>query len=488
MMNATQAARSALHSPHALAAQPAEPIALAQQLELAFRFVAQHVVSLPDPYACCVLFFTITADQLPVTSFSIRRVTAHAAWREGATRVRQWAWAHQASGVELRIDWACGIQPAANHPGTPRPTDPARTWAVADDELEHTELLTALGHSTSRNLAEVQSLIDPIHVTTHARWQLLLEGVYIDQFGALTALPRPRMSPQHLRQGPAGTMLHRATQQLIAQRQTEDGSWAEAGTLIDHLGITYALLLAQQHTAKEQAKGDICALACHRAVAYLIEQMRRWSLHDYASEQLHALSLLVLVRYTTQFPGAAGSKAVSGLITMLHQQLAGAAQLPTGNAAPWALMGVEALRQQRAQQAPTGDVLPADTAQRSYDGKWLHASWHQLRQIADDGGRPALVAEPWIAAAVLECSLRPGQPQFMSDTVQAQFLSNMQTLFRACYQRIVWPEVALFQAGPARKQAAFFSPRSGNALVNDCRVASQLLITICAAINFSKAN
>ena len=109
----------------------------------------------------------------------------------------------------------------------------------------------------------------------------------------------------------------------------------------------------------------------------------------------------------------------------------------------------------------------------------------ELRQIADDGGRPATLSEPWITAAVMECSLRQGQPQFASETLQAQFQSNMQTLFRACYQRIVWPEVALFQADETRKRAAFFSPRTGNSLVSDCRVASQLLITICASINFS---
>ena len=143
MMNATPARQPATRASQALHAQPAEPIALAQQLDLAFRFVAQHVVSLPEPYACCVLFFTVTADHLPVTSFSVRRVTVHAAWREGATRVRQWAWAHSANSVELRVDWACGIQPAASTSLPARNSDPTRTWAVADDELECTELLTA---------------------------------------------------------------------------------------------------------------------------------------------------------------------------------------------------------------------------------------------------------------------------------------------------------------------------------------------------------
>lgn len=484
MMNATPARQPATRASQALHAQPAEPIALAQQLDLAFRFVAQHVVSLPEPYACCVLFFTVTADHLPVTSFSVRRVTVHAAWREGATRVRQWAWAHSANSVELRVDWACGIQPAASTSLPARNSDPTRTWAVADDELECTELLTALGKRTALDLTSVQHLSDPVPAITHARWQLLLEGVYIDALGELTALPRPRMSPQHLRSGPAAPMLHRATQALITQRQTDEGSWSEAGTLLDHLGITYALLLAQSHTQHEQRKGDPAALACHRAVAYLIEQMRRWSLHDYASELLHALCLMVLVRYTTQFPGAAASSTVSGLMTLLSQQLAAQAPGQHGDAPPWAQLAMEALRQRQQQAAPQ-ELLDATSPQRSYDGKWLHASWSQLRQIADDGGRPATLSEPWITAAVMECSLRQGQPQFASETLQAQFQSNMQTLFRACYQRIVWPEVALFQADETRKRAAFFSPRTGNSLVSDCRVASQLLITICASINFS---
>ncbi len=491
MMNASLFSRTAPTAAATMAADDhralrAEPVDLAQQLDLAFRFVAQHVVSLPDPYACCVLFFTVAAEALPVSSFSIRRVTLHAAWREGATRVRQWAWAHNASGVELRIDWACGIQPVTPQQSQLRTADPTRTWALADDELEYTELLTALGKNTSRNLAEVQSLCDPVPVTTHARWQLLLEGVYIDQQGELTALPRPRLSPSHLRHGPAGPMLYRATQQLLAQHQSDDGSWPEAGTLLDHLGITYALLLAHKNTQMESLKDDAGTRACHRAIAYLIEQMRRWSLHDYASEMLHAMSLIVLVRYTEQFPGAIASSTVSNLITLLSQQLGGVSPALPGDTPPWGGLSLEALRQRQQQSAPD-ELLPSQGSNRSYDGKWLHASWPQLRLIADDGGRPSPAAQPWTAVAVMECALRQGQPQFMSDGIQAQFKANMQTLFRACYQRIVWPEVALFQASNHRKQAAFFSPRSSNALVSDCRIASQLLITINAAMHFASA-
>ena len=473
-------------SPNERREPQADPIDLAQQLDLAFRFVAQHVVSLPDPYACCVLFFTVAAEELPVTSFSIRRVTVHAAWREGATRVRQWAWAHNVNEAELRIDWACGIQPASAPSGPLRAADPARTWALADDELEDTELLTALGNNTSRNLANVQSLCDPVHATTHARWQLLLEGVYIDPQGELTALPRPRLSPIHLRDGPAGPMLYRATQQLIAQHQSDDGSWPEAGTLLDHLGITYALLLARKNIYPKPHKDDPSTLACHRAIAYLVEQMRRWSLHDYASEMLHAMSLIVLLRYTELFPGANASSTVSNLMTLLSQQLGGVSPALPGDTPPWGGLGLEALRL-RQQPSVFGELPSQPRPGYSHDGKWLHASWPQLRLIADDGGRPSPAAEPWTAIAVMECALRKRQPQFMSESLQSQFKANMQTLFRACYQRIVWPEIALFQASGYRKQAAFFSPRSGNALVSDCRIASQLLITISAAMHFAGA-
>ncbi len=464
----------------------AESIDLAQQLDLAFRFVAQHVVSLPDPYACCVLFFTVAAEDLPVTSFSIRRVTVHAAWREGATRVRQWTWAHNASGVELRIDWACGIQPATTAMGQLRSTDPTRTWALADDELEDTELLTVLGTNTSRTLAGVQSLSDLVHGATHARWQLLLEGVYLDQHGELTALPRPRLSPVHLRNGSAGPMLYRSTKQLIAQRQSEDGSWPEAGTLLDHLGIAYALLLAHKSSPAEPSQDELSALACHRCIVYLIEQMRRWSLHDYASEMLHAMSLIVLLRYTELFPGANACSTVRNLITLLAQQLGGVSPALPGDTPPWGRLGLKALRL-RQQQSPFDGSPQPPAASGSDDGKWLHASWQQLRLIADDGGRPSPAASPWTAIAVMECTRHANQPQFMSEGMQAEFKANMQTLFRACYQRIVWPEVALLQAGGYRRQAAFFSPRSGNALVNDCRIASQLLITISAAMHFAAA-
>ncbi|MEG0923218.1 MAG: hypothetical protein RSG22_17655, partial [Comamonas sp.] len=308
-MNASPTSRSALQAQHrygkAPPPPPVLPIELSQQLDLAFRFVAQHAVSLPDPFACCVLFFTMTSEKLPVTSFSIRRVTIHAAWREGATRVRQWAWANNASQVELRIDWACGIKPIAANASPVGAGDSNRTWALADDELDQAKLLSALGHSTSRNLADMNTLSEPVTSITHARWQLLLEGVYIDPHGSTTALPRPRLSPSHLRSSSAGPTLYRATQQLIAQNQGDDGSWPEATSLLDHLGITYALLLAQQHTPQENAAHLPTAHTSHRAIVYLVEQMQRWSLYDDGSEELQSLSLLVLMRYIRNFPGVA---------------------------------------------------------------------------------------------------------------------------------------------------------------------------------------
>ena len=486
IMNASLSNRSALQAqhPYGTTAPPVLPVELSQQLDLAFRFVAQHAVSLPDPFACCVLFFTMTSEKLPVTSFSIRRVTIHAAWREGATRVRQWAWANNAEHVELRVDWACGIKPIAANASPTGANDSSRTWALADDELEQAKLLNALGHSTSRNLADMDSLSEPVTSSTHARWQLLLEGVYIDPHGSTTALPRPRLSPTHLRNSPAGPTLYRAAQQLIAQRQSDDGSWPEASSLLDHLGITYALLLAQQHTPRDGTPPQPTAHASHRAIVYMIEQMRRWSLYDDGSEELQSLSLLVLMRYIGNFPGAGNAAPIKNLVAKLSQQLRTAAARPAADQTPWAQLAMDAVRQ--SQPSTTQDTLvPAAGNHPSYEGKWLLAAWQQLRLVTDDGGRPAPQNQPWISAAVLECSLRDGLPRFSSDATHTQFHSGMQALFRACYQRIVWPEMALFQSTTLRKQAAFFSPRTGNTLVSDCRLASQLLITISASINFS---
>lgn len=93
--------------------------------------------------------------------------------------------------------------------------------------------------------------------------------------------------------------------------------------------------------------------------------------------------------------------------------------------------------------------------------------------------------EPWVSAALMECSLQHGKPMFSSHAQRSQFLSGMQTLFKSCYQRMVLPKLPHSQASRMRNASAWPSAGSRHTPVTDCRVASQLLITISAAVNFS---
>ena len=84
---------------------------LSQQLANGLEYLARHMVLLPEPYPGCILFFTVSAENKVASVFHVRATTLEAAWREGATRVRQWAWARKRDEVDLRIDWAQDITP-----------------------------------------------------------------------------------------------------------------------------------------------------------------------------------------------------------------------------------------------------------------------------------------------------------------------------------------------------------------------------------------
>ena len=86
----------------------------------------------------------------------------------------------------------------------------------------------------------------------------------------------------------------------------------------------------------------------------------------------------------------------------------------------------------------------------------------------------------WVSAALMECSLQHGKPLFASHAQRSQFFSGMQSLFKTCYQRMVWPKLPHTQASRQR-----WSSGALQAPVTDCRVASQLLITISAAVSFA---
>ena len=119
--------------------EPLVPLSL--QLSSSLQHLKQRITPLAEPYSCCVLFFTVTAEGAQECVFFVRRATLEAAWREGTTRVRQWAWMRQLSAVELRIDWPTEIVSIGERIPPLCQWGPASNWALADDGLEHAEFL-----------------------------------------------------------------------------------------------------------------------------------------------------------------------------------------------------------------------------------------------------------------------------------------------------------------------------------------------------------
>lgn len=450
---------------------------LAHQLNLAARFVAQQAVHLPQPYEGCLMLFTMTAQHLPVTSFSTQQASIQDAWLEGAARIRQWAWAYNATGVELRIDWATAVLPQPGHDPQQALADLRQSWSLAGNAQERTDMLAMLSQRVTRALTRLEQLSDPVEINDNSRWQLVLEGLHINPLGEMRTLPRHHPSATRLSHSGAAPAIYQATQELLAQSQSEDGSWPEASTLIDHLGITYALLLTQRQTGPSAAS----SMTIHRAIAYQAEQMHRWSLHECGSDLLKGLSLMVLVQYIHLYPGAACATPLRDLIGLLSQQLHGKTAIDAESSPPWAQLALQSL-QQNGHSQPAA----AKNAQAATDSHWLQVAWQPLQQLALDRAHAGQQrSEPWVAAALMECSLQRGSLSFSNQALRNQFFSGMQLLFKTCYQRMVWPEVTRLQLSRQRKTAGFISPRSQNAPVTDCRVASQLLITLSAAVNFS---
>lgn len=168
-------------------------ITLSQQLSAGLRHLEQHITLLPEPYACCILFFTVSAPGEDACVFFVRRVTLEAAWREGSTRVRQWAWVRKLNAVELRIDWPQEILVITGPLPPPVQGSRASAWALADDDLEHAELISPrdLPHASQALLdIQLKNWVAPGDSPAVAPVNLLLrlQGLDICSNGVQTAL------------------------------------------------------------------------------------------------------------------------------------------------------------------------------------------------------------------------------------------------------------------------------------------------------------
>lgn len=224
-------------------------LVLFQQLSRGLEHLERHLVLLPEPYPGCVLFFTVAAQDQLASVFYVRGTNLETAWREGSTRVRQWAWARKQSAVELRIDWVQDIVALKADDFLTHPLDPNKSWALADAELEQAELL--LQHLP--NSADKTSLHTRLQLhrdLLHGSFSLLLslQGIYIQGKEVEIAVPRLAHRPWHLPSYLAAVSAPlRSTLNLLLHRQQADGSWPGVQQVSDHLGVTYTLLQIQLH-------------------------------------------------------------------------------------------------------------------------------------------------------------------------------------------------------------------------------------------------
>lgn len=459
---------------------------LSQQLAKGWEYLAQNVVLLPGPYPGCILFFTVAAENKAASVFYVRATTLESAWREGATRVRQWAWARQRDDVELRIDWVQDITPLKT--GSPPPGEvQAGALALADAGLERAELWprpradpppptpcpTGAGDG-----GVAAPLLSPACLLLHLR------GIFIS--GAQPALPVPRTAmpppPQGLQAWTHEVPVPAAVD-LLLERQRDDGGWPGADAACDHLGVTYALLQAQRHAGSP-------ALA--QAIARALDHLDRHGARLPPGSLARAMALLVLARHAghTGKPGpAAGFHARAQILQRMDQQAdsllswAGARHPAPGTPEhlelAWAELALHAYVHQRCGT----EEAPALRAARSAlpPGMGLPAAFidaalqdHPLAADAGPGVRWIGLALAESIALDMDLYVQPAQ------TLQ-QWRSNLQRHLQSLRWHPVWPEQALHLPPPQRRQAAFMEAGSGQVLSDPCETA-RLLLTRLAGL------
>lgn len=479
---------------------------LSQQLANGLEYLARHMVLLPEPYPGCILFFTVAAENKPASVFHVRATTLEAAWREGATRVRQWAWARKRDEVDLRIDWAQDITPLKA--GSPLPDcsawtqAPMHSLALADASLERAQLLQPLLPEPHQEDIETGSAQRPL---LPPRLLLHLRGIYIS--GEQPAVAVPRTDPPQQRLWPHLVPVHAALQQLLAQ-QGKDGSWPGCGDVCDHLGVTYALLQAQRHAG---------SAALTQAIALAMDHVER-RLQQLPGDCLPgALAMLVLARHLRNSfvlgPGADSQARarIPALMDPLAESLlssaaASASATKTAAAAKadaprsgqpllsWAELAMHVYASSRP---PTSDS-PTLRAARSalpetavLPAAFLQAALPPLLDMPDspDDRQGDQADDPcarWIGIALVESlQLDAGLEPQPTDLLR-QWQISLESHLQAMAQRAIWPEQALYLP-PARRRHAAFADASLRQVLQSPREIAWLLASSLASLELLDA-
>lgn len=256
------------------------------QLTQALAYLQTQVPPLHTQDFGYLLLFSVASESSNSSVFLVEGSSLEAAWRKGATRVRQWAWARQQEHVQLRIDWVLDIAPlpekAVLHGTASWKNRASKALAVADAGLE-----TAIPLLQTALMDDDDSL-QFAHLPGQPGHLLHLQGIYIeDGFTTVTPLSHFRglgqsqAEPDTPIPAPFTTVLDMLLQQV-------GGSWEHCHDFFDHLCHTYALLQIQARWQHKEL-----GLAKARAIDYILAQPQ-WMTQDDISI---SLTLLVLCRY-----------------------------------------------------------------------------------------------------------------------------------------------------------------------------------------------
>ena len=275
-------------------------VTLSRQLSTSLQHLQQRITLLPEPYACCVLFFTVAAQGADTGVFFVRRSTLEAAWREGSTRVRQWAWVRQLSAIELRIDWPSEIMVIGSRIPSLCQSGEASAWALADDDLEHAELIPPLALSHARpsdlgnRLEQCMAAPSMLPVRSEVNLLLRLQGLHTGEDGLATALPKVAQAPPMPWSAPTpGSSPPRAEAPCCAA-PFHAGSHPHG---CDRRCVTYALLLAQHRVADNEFAQAGVVQAIERAFTCLEKNIDSLGMRADAADIEQSMCLLIFTRY-----------------------------------------------------------------------------------------------------------------------------------------------------------------------------------------------
>ncbi|MCT9813067.1 hypothetical protein N0K08_20760 [Acidovorax sp. Be4] len=467
--------------------QPEEvSITLALQLSTSLRYLEAHITLLPEPYSCCMLFFTVTAEGQDACVFIVRRDTLEAAWREGATRVRQWAWVRQLSAVDLRIDWPQEVSVIDSRIPWLCQLDSASAWALADEDLEYAELLPPMelsnvSQATLHTRLKTCVPVNNVPAVTPANLLLRLRGLHVDSNGVQTVLPRmpgARCTPASPID-PWQPFI--PTVDMLCQQQQRDGNWLNVMGC-DHLGMIYALLLAQRHVAATEPAHAMLAQAIDRAIAYPGKNTDSWLLRTDTAHIEQAMRLLVYTRYISSRQGGRDFPNLIGHTAQLAENLNSLESTASAQAKPWTSLALDAFDQCQIHVANETGQSPAFKARQAgvLPPEPIPEAFLKPppinRQSNDDFYADGFDNQRWQSIAIAEISLLNPCHGALRDKHYLRWA----LAHRHFYCREVngssgpgWPSLAPL----SREQAVLLSLAPGSDLVSNCSAAALLLLT-----------